>query len=150
MSIKVYEILSTDSLAGSRLVINDNFTMLQDSLNALYNNITINDDSTMSINVEDANIKNFVNDSGTTYMTFNDKGHLILLDSAGKLTLDVNKFIENYNSGSGSGSGSGDSESESKKLEEEVEEQIEAGDVTEVDSETGETVVQGTVTYEYL
>ena len=50
MRIDVYEILTTNSLSGSRIIINDNFKMLAEGLNSLYNNIDISDDGKMSLN----------------------------------------------------------------------------------------------------
>ena len=103
MRIDVYEILTTNSLSGSRIIINDNFKMLAEGLNSLYNNIDIDDDGKMSLNniktidcetanIKNANISNYSNGTKVC-MKIDENGHLILLDENGDLKLDVNQFI---------------------------------------------------------
>lgn len=103
MRIDVYEILTTNSLSGSRIIINDNFKMLAEGLNSLYNNIDIDDDRKMSlndikmlncetVNTKNANISNYSNGTKVC-MKIDENGHLILLDENGDLKLDVNQFI---------------------------------------------------------
>lgn len=103
MRIDVYEILSTNSLSGSRIIFNDNFRMLADGINALYNNIDIDDHENMSIhdikklsaNEAEINVvkTNKISNSQKVCMSIDEHGHLILLDENGSLTLDVNQFI---------------------------------------------------------
>jgi len=103
MRIDVYEILTTNSLSGSRIIINDNFKMLADGLNSLYSNIGIDDDGKMSLNniktlncetasITNANIRNFSNGINVC-MKIDENGHLLLLDENGQLTLDVNTLL---------------------------------------------------------
>lgn len=103
MRIDVYEILTTNSLSGSRIIINDNFKMLADGLNSLYSNIGIDNDGKMSLNniktlncetasITNANIRNFSNGTNVC-MKIDENGHLLLLDENGQLTLDVNTLL---------------------------------------------------------
>ena len=103
MKIDIYEILSTNSLSGSRIIINDNFKLLADGINRLYNNINIDEDDNMiisdikEISTDTANIKNLNADNysknNQVCMKLDDNNHLIILDENGELTLDVNQFI---------------------------------------------------------
>ncbi len=144
MRIDVYEILTTNSLSGSRIIINDNFRMLAEGLNNLYGNIDIDDDGNMSLSkiksingekadIQKANIAEFLNKTKTC-MKFDEKtGHLLILDENGDLTLDVNKFIID--------SKSGKEESEEERLSRDLMEQV--------SSRVPTRPPNGTVTIEY-
>ena len=96
MRIDVYEILSTNSLSGSRIVINDNFKMLEEGLNTLYDIVNIDEDTEkVSItNLESISTKLNQQRGQTVCMKIDQTtGHLILLDENGELALDVNQFI---------------------------------------------------------
>lgn len=96
MRIDVYEILSTNSLSGSRIVINDNFKMLEEGLNTLYDIVNIDEDTEkVSItNLESISTKLNQQRKQTVCMKIDQTtGHLILLDENGELALDVNQFI---------------------------------------------------------
>lgn len=54
-TIKVTEILGTDSIAGSRIIINDNFSMLQSGLNNILNLIDISNKSIRINSIETEN-----------------------------------------------------------------------------------------------
>lgn len=96
MRIDVYEILSTNSLSGSRIVINDNFKMLEEGLNTLYDIVNI-DEGTEKVsitNLESISTKLNQQRKQTVCMKIDQTtGHLILLDENGELALDVNQFI---------------------------------------------------------
>lgn len=112
MRIEVYEILATNSLSGSRIIINDNFKMLEEGLNSLYNNIDIDAEGKMTIaNIEDISAKNIeataflkvtklVDNDGNPWAEIKkvgDYSHLFLLDENGSLSLDVNTLLQNVN-----------------------------------------------------
>lgn len=108
MEINVYEILSTDSLSGSRIVINDNFKTLADGLNMLYNNITFDENKNMNLNNINSISSNEIttntlsirlNDGRyiipTTCLSFNEDGHLLIKGENGNIDLDVNAALFN-------------------------------------------------------
>ncbi|WP_296864549.1 hypothetical protein [uncultured Methanobrevibacter sp.] len=108
MEINVYEILSTDSLSGSRIVINDNFKTLADGLNMLYNNITFDENKNMNLNNVNSISSNEIttntlsirlNDGRyiipTTCLSFNEDGHLLIKGENGNIDLDVNAALFN-------------------------------------------------------
>ena len=79
MRIEVYEILATNSLSGSRIIINDNFKMLEEGLNSLYNNIDIDEEGKMTINdiYEMSTHKFTVSDNqNKTSLVVDENGHL--------------------------------------------------------------------------
>lgn len=96
MRIDVYEILSTNSLSGSRIVINDNFKMLEEGLNTLYDIVNIGEgtEKVSITNLESISTKLNQQRKQTVCMKIDQTtGHLILLDENGELALDVNQFI---------------------------------------------------------
>jgi hypothetical protein len=114
MRIDVYEILSTNSLSGSRIIINDNFKILEEGLNSLFNNIDIDDDGNMTLNnIAGITTHKFEVTDGAnkTSLIVDEHGHL-LIKKVGTTNemLDVNAILsslEYYGPGSGSGTGSG-------------------------------------------
>lgn len=53
MRIDVYEILGTNSLSGSRIIINDNFKMLEDGINEILQYVDIEgEDSEKTVNIK--------------------------------------------------------------------------------------------------
>lgn len=96
MRIEVYEILSTNSLSGSRITINDNFKMLEEGLNNLYEIVNVdNETGKVSLtNIETISTRINQQRRQTVCMKIDQTtGHLILLDENGELALDVNQFI---------------------------------------------------------
>lgn len=94
MRIDVYEILSTNSLSGSRIVINDNFKMLEEGLNNLYNIVNVDEDTEKVniTNLESISTKLNQKNKQTVCMRIDQTtGHLILCDELGEL--DVNNIL---------------------------------------------------------
>lgn len=146
MRIEVYEILSTNSLSGSRITINDNFKMLEEGLNNLYEIVSIDDDTekVSLTNIEKISTKLNQQRKQTVCMKIDQTtGHLILLDENGELALDVNQFI--IDSKNNQHSGGSESESESGEEYDETAELMEqvAGNIQSVSE-------GGTVEYEYI
>lgn len=99
MRIEVYEILATNSLSGSRIIINDNFKMLEEGLNSLYNNIDIDEEGKMTINdiYEMSTHKLTVSDNqNKTSLIVDENGHLWIKGiGEGSEMIDVNTVLSN-------------------------------------------------------
>lgn len=95
MRIEVYEILATNSLSGSRIIINDNFKMLEEGLNSLFTNIHINEGKLSVNDLEEVSIE--VNGNTKPCLKIDQSnGHIIILDKEGNLTIDVNELLDKY------------------------------------------------------
>ena len=97
MRIDVYEILSTNSLSGSRIILNDNFKMLEEGLNSLYNNIDIDEDGKMTISdiAELSTHKLVVTDnSNNNTLIVDENGRLLIKGNNGNM-INVNDVLSN-------------------------------------------------------
>ena len=145
MRIEVYEILATNSLSGSRIIINDNFKMLEEGLNSLYNNIDIDEEGKMTINdiYEMSTHKLTVSDNqNKTSLIVDENGHLWIKGvGEGSEMIDVNTVLSKLQNNQHSGeseSGSDEEYDETAELMEQV-----AGNIQSVSE-------GGTVEYEYI
>lgn len=97
MRIDVYEILSTNSLSGSRIILNDNFKMLEEGLNSLYNNIDIDEDGEMTISdiAELSTHKLVVTDNNNNNMLIVDENGRLLIKGNNGDMINVNDVLSN-------------------------------------------------------
>lgn len=109
-TIKVTEILGTDSIAGSRIIINDNFSMLQSGVNEILSLIDITNKSIRvnSIETETGDFVIFMGENDTPRFSIKNDGSIIFgTDDINIGTESLKDYILRVVQESGSESGNG-------------------------------------------
>ena len=95
MAISVTEILGTDSLSGSRLVLNDNFNILTSEINAM--EVYINPNAGTITNLNDIKTESLRVGLSTIYLDINASTFDVLTDvnMTGNLNLNGGRLVRN-------------------------------------------------------